>query len=109
MPGSERRPLVRIAAAGIVFKPLTTGVKKPFRRGVIAAAVRVGGHHAHRERGAARLARRDHIVNEFPIVLALLRLDVCPVEPDVGDRARETRAAIGIALLTHPPLAGIGE
>jgi hypothetical protein len=25
------------------------------------------------------------------------------------DRARETRGAIGIALLTHPPLAGIGE
>jgi len=39
----------------------------------------------------------------------LLRVDVRPVEPDVGHRAWEPRPPAWIALLAHPPLAGIGE
>jgi len=57
----------------------------------------------------ARIPGGDHVVNELPVVLALLRLDVRPVETDAGDRAGETRPADWIALLAHPPLAGIGE
>ena len=99
----------RVVTADKILEALAAGVEEPLGRSVIAAAVRVAGHHAHGHGSAARFPGGDDVVDEFPVERAFLRFGVGPVEADIHDRAGKARLAARAALLAHPALAGIGK